>query len=222
MGVPAGLLHGHDLLVDVEVAAGQEGAAVDDHVDLVGAVGDGVLHVGDLDGPAGAPAGERGGDGGDVDPAVAERLPGDAGEVAVDADRGDLGGVRVAGVGTAGLGGQRADLAGGVRALERGQVDHRDRRVDGPGLRRGLDRPRAEHGDAGLGAHLVDAGQAVQKGAECGVGARHVAERVHRRGEQPGAVRQRVGIEHVGHAAIVPLGQTGSDRVLLPGGEARG
>src|SRR3712207_8069786 len=34
--VPARLLHRDDLVEDVEVAAGEEGAAVDDHVDLVG------------------------------------------------------------------------------------------------------------------------------------------------------------------------------------------
>src|SRR4051794_6871204 len=95
----AGLLHRHDLVVDVEVPAGEERAAVDHHVDLVGTVGDGVLYVGDLDGAAGAPAGKGGGDGGDVDAAVAERLAGDTGQVAVDADGRDLRAARVARVG---------------------------------------------------------------------------------------------------------------------------
>jgi hypothetical protein len=35
--LPDGLLHLDDLVVDLRVPAGEEGAAVDDHVDLVGA-----------------------------------------------------------------------------------------------------------------------------------------------------------------------------------------
>ena len=58
-----------------EVAPGEERAAVDDHVDLVGAGLDGVAGVGELDVEGGAAAGERGGDGGDVDAGAAERLP---------------------------------------------------------------------------------------------------------------------------------------------------
>src|SRR3712207_24673 len=61
VGVPAGLLDRDDLVVDVEVAAGEEGAAVDDHVDLVGAARHGVPDVGQLHRPAGPAAGERGG-----------------------------------------------------------------------------------------------------------------------------------------------------------------
>src|SRR5688500_18712676 len=137
--LPAGFPDRHDFVEDVEVAAGEEGAAVDDHVDLVGAVGHRVPDVGERDPPAGPAAGEGGGDGGDVDPAAGQGLLRDAGEVAVDADRGDRRARGVGRVGTAGLGGQAADLARGVGALERGQVDHRDRGVDRPRLGGGLD-----------------------------------------------------------------------------------
>ena len=65
-----------DLLEDLQVAAGQERAPVDDHVDLVGAGLDGVAGVGQLDVQRGAAARERGGDGGDVDAGVAEGLLG--------------------------------------------------------------------------------------------------------------------------------------------------
>src|SRR3954468_4187620 len=120
--VPARLLHRDDLVEHVEVAPGQEGAAVDDHVDLVGAVGHGVPHVGELDRAAGPAAGEGGGDGGDVDVRARQGLPGDPGQVAVDADRGDLRCPRVGGVGTAGLGRQAAHLPRGVGALEGREV----------------------------------------------------------------------------------------------------
>ena len=46
--VAAGLLHLDDLVVDLRVAAGEESAAVDHHVDLVGAQLDGCAHVGEL------------------------------------------------------------------------------------------------------------------------------------------------------------------------------
>src|SRR4028119_1984698 len=52
----------------------------------------GVADVGELDLPAGAAAGEGGGDGGDVDAGALERLPRDAGEGAVDAHGGARGG----------------------------------------------------------------------------------------------------------------------------------
>ena len=221
MRVPAGLLDGDDLLEDVEVAAGQEGAAVDDHVDLVGAVGDGVLHVGDLHRAAGAAAGERGGDGGDVEAGALQRLAGDAGEVAVDADGRDRRAGRVAGVGPLGLGGQGADLAGGVGALQRGQVDHRDRGVDRPGLRRRLDRAGAEHRDAGLGADLVDAGQAVQEGAEGRVGAGDVVVRRQRRCQSTRARHRAARRGRArGSCGHCPPGTAASERVLLRGGRA--
>src|SRR5580658_3519133 len=55
------LTDGGDLVVDQLVVPGQEGAAVDDHVDLVGAGRDRVLRVGQLDLQAGPAARERGG-----------------------------------------------------------------------------------------------------------------------------------------------------------------
>ena len=70
VGAAAGLLHGGDLVEDEAVAAGEERAAVDDHVDLVGARGDGVRRVGELDLERRAAAREGRGDGGDGDEAV--------------------------------------------------------------------------------------------------------------------------------------------------------
>ena len=77
-----------------QVAPGQERAAVDDHVDLVGAGGDGVRGVGELDRQRGAPGGERGGDRRDVDAGARRaRRTATRDQVAVDADRGDRGAV---------------------------------------------------------------------------------------------------------------------------------
>ena len=166
----AGLPDLGDLLEDLEVAAGQERAPVDDHVDLVGAGLDGVLGVGELDVHRGPAAGERRRDRGDFDAAAAQRVLRGGDHVGVDADRRRGGAGRVGGVGAHGLRGERAHLALGVLALERGQVDHRDREVEGVGLGRRLDGPGAERGGALLGADLVDPGQPVQEAPQRRVG----------------------------------------------------
>src|SRR5690606_25173003 len=166
----AGLLDRADLLVDLEVVAGEEGAAVDDHVDLGGAVGDGAAGVGELGLQRGPAGGEGGGVRGDADAAAAQRLHRYRDQVGVDADRGGRRRGGVGGVGAAGLGGQRPDLARGVGALQRGQVDHADGQVDRGGLGGGLDRAGGQ-GRGALGhAHLVDARQSVQEVAEGSVG----------------------------------------------------
>ena len=67
-------LTGDDLVEDLQVAAGQERAAVDHHVDLVGAGRDRVRGVGELDLQRRAAGRERGGDRGDVDAGAAQRL----------------------------------------------------------------------------------------------------------------------------------------------------
>ena len=149
VGAPARLADRDDLVVHVEVAAGQERAPVDHHVDLVGAG----LHrqpgVGELDLAARPPAGERRGHGGDVDAAVPQRLPGRPHQVGIDADRRDRRDTpRSPGSGRRRLRAQRADLARGVHPLERGEVDHADREVDRERLGAGLDRPGGETGRA--------------------------------------------------------------------------
>jgi len=80
-------------------------------------------------------------------------------------------------VGAAGLGAQRAHLAGCVGAFERGQIDHADRGVDGPGLGGGLDAAGGQRRGTCLGADLVDPRQAVQEPAQRGVVAGYVAQR---------------------------------------------
>src|SRR5690606_19767608 len=95
----AGLFDGDDLVEDGAVAAGEEGAAVDHHVDLVGAGGDRVLGVGDLDVQAGPTGREAGGDAGHLDAAVAEPLLRGRHQVRVDTDRRYGGTVRIGRVG---------------------------------------------------------------------------------------------------------------------------
>src|SRR5680860_445580 len=70
LGAFAGLADGDDLVVHVEVAAGQERAAVDHHVYLVGPRLDGVLGVRELHVERCASGRERGGDAGDAYPTV--------------------------------------------------------------------------------------------------------------------------------------------------------
>ena len=63
----ARLLDPDDLVDDLRVAAGEEGAAVDHHVDLVGAELDRLAHVGELDVDRRLAGREGGRDGGDPD-----------------------------------------------------------------------------------------------------------------------------------------------------------
>ena len=165
----AGFPDGGDLVEDLLVVPGEEGAAVDHHVHLVGAGRDRVLHVGQLDVQAGPAAGERGGDAGHVHAAALQFGRRDVGQVRVHADGGDHRRGRVGGVGALGLGAQRADLARRVLALQRGQVDHRDRGVERPLLGRGLDGPAGQHGRAGLRPHPVHPGQPVQEPSQRGL-----------------------------------------------------
>ncbi len=172
-----GLAHGHDLLVHLEVAPGEERAPVDHHVDLVGTGLDGVGGVGQLDVQCGTSARERCGDRGDMDTARAEGLLGHRDHVGVHAHGGRRGTGRVGRIGAHRLGRQRPDLARSVHALEGGEVDHPDREVDRLSLRVGLDRPGAERGGPLLRTDLVDSGQSVQEPAQRRVARRLLTER---------------------------------------------
>ena len=97
------------------------------------------------------------------EPASASRATGD--HVGVDADGGHRWAARVAGVGTAALGAERAHLAGRVLPSRVVRSIIRDRDVDGPALGVGLDRPGGQRGGSRVGADLVDAGQPVQERA---------------------------------------------------------
>ena len=95
---------------------------------------------------------------------AAQRVDRGRDQVGVDADRGDRRHVTGrTGPGGAALRAQRAHLARGVRAFQGGQVDHPDRGVDRPRLGGGLDAAGGQRRRPGLGADLVDAGQAVQE-----------------------------------------------------------
>ena len=86
---PDGLLDLDDLLEDRQVVAGQERAAVDDHVDLVGAGFDRRADLGDLDVTERLARREPGRDAGDLDGRALERVLRLGDERRVDADRGD-------------------------------------------------------------------------------------------------------------------------------------
>ena len=71
VGFATRLFDGPDLVVDLLVVAAEEGAAVDDHVDLVGAGFDRGFGLRDLDRREGLAGWEGGGHGGDLDAAAA-------------------------------------------------------------------------------------------------------------------------------------------------------
>ena len=109
--VAARLLHADDLVEDLRVAAREERAAVDDHVDLVGAELDDGPRLGDLDLRRRLPGGERRRDGCDLHAAAREALLRDADEARVDADRRDRRHGAVDGIRPHRLRAERSDLA---------------------------------------------------------------------------------------------------------------
>src|ERR1700722_13688449 len=161
--VPADLVHRGDLVEDQPVLPGEERAAVDHHVDLVGARRDRRPDIGQLHVRAAPAAREGRGDAGHVYAGALRLGRGDARQVRIDAHRRDRRHGRVVRVRVLGLGAHRAYLARGVLALQGGQVDHRDRQVQRQPLRRGLNRPGGQHRRARLGPDAVHTGQSVQE-----------------------------------------------------------
>ena len=106
----AGFLHRDDLIEHLAVPAGQEGAAVDHHVDLVGS-GDGVASVLHPDLEARPAAWEGCRDTGDLDPARSQCLLRRLDKVRVDADRPPPAGRWVGRVGSERFRAERLDLA---------------------------------------------------------------------------------------------------------------
>ena len=130
MRVAAGFLDLHDLVVDLGVAAGEERAAVDHHVDLVGAERDHVPDLPHLDVERRLAGREVRGHRRDLHPGVPEPRPGGGDEVRVDADGGDGRHGAVDRVGAHRLRAERGDLARRVRALERRQIHHPHRQLE--------------------------------------------------------------------------------------------
>ena len=160
------LLDLDDLLEDRQVVAGQEGAAVDDHVDLVGAGLDRRADLGDLDVAERLARREPRRDAGDLDRRALERVLRLGDERRVDAHRGDGRDRRVARLRAHRLDAHRPDLARRVLSLEGRQVHHRDRELERPHLRRLLDRAPLERIDPLLDADLVDRGDPTEQAAE--------------------------------------------------------
>ena len=75
MRLAAGLLDLHDLVEDLRVPAGEERAAVDHHVDLVGAERDRVLDLAHLHVERALPGRERGRDRRDLHAGAARAAP---------------------------------------------------------------------------------------------------------------------------------------------------
>ena len=154
--VAAGLLHPHDLVVDLRVAAGEERAAVDHHVDFVGTVLDHPAHLLELRLERRLARRERGRDGRDLDAAAAQAFDRRWDEVRIDAERGDRGDAGVGWVGPDRLRGERRNLAGRVGAFERRQVGHPDGQLEREHFRLALDRALRKRGRALLERNLVD------------------------------------------------------------------
>ena len=156
MGGAARLLDAHDLVHDLRVAAGEERAAIDHHVDLVGPERDGLADVLELHLDRRLAGRERGRHRGDLHGRAGEPLLRDGDEVRVDADRRHGRDRRVAGIRVHRLRAQGGDLARRVRAFEGRQIHHPDREVERGELRALLDRALRELARAGLERDRVD------------------------------------------------------------------
>ena len=148
VGFAAGFADGGDFFGDFVELAGEEGSAVDDHVDLIGALGDGELDVFEAEAERVLSAGETGGDGGDVECSAGcfgDSL-GDA--IRVDADGGAGGAVVALGHGGGGFAAEVADFAVGVAAFEGGEVHHGDGELEAGDFGIGFDGALGEGGGA--------------------------------------------------------------------------
>ena len=160
MRVAAGVLDREDFGRHPLVVAREEGAAVDDHVDLVRARVDGQTRVVELRGEWHEPGGEAARDGGDQDAAPRERVLRDLDQVRIDADGRHVRHGRVARERAHRLLAELADLSFGVLTLEGRQVEHRDRELDPGDLRGLLDRAFGERRGAFVDPDRVHAGDA--------------------------------------------------------------
>ena len=154
--VAARLFHPHDLVVDLRVTTGEERAAVDHHVDLVGAELDRAADVRHLDVRRVLAGREARRHRGDAHARALETLARRRHEVRVHADRGAARDRRVARVRPHRLRAERGDLARRVGALERRQVGRADRELEREHLRVALDRPLRERAGALLERDRVD------------------------------------------------------------------
>ena len=137
-GAPAGLAHAADVGLDGVGVTFLDEAEVDDHVDLLGALGQGVGGLGGLDG-GGVGAGGEAADGGHVQV---------VGYVHRQEARGDA---HAVGAQVCGLGDERVDLGSGGLGLEEGVVDE----AGDPGAR--------GHGDPFKSVHPI-----MDRPASCG------------------------------------------------------
>src|SRR2546421_6498835 len=140
----ADLLHADDLVVHLRIAARQESATVDDHVDLVRSRVDDLTRLEQLHLKRGLPGRERRRDRGDLHARALGPLDRVRHEIRVDADRRDRRDVRVGGVGPDALRRERCDLTRRVGALEGREVHDANGEVEREDLRVALDRARRE------------------------------------------------------------------------------
>jgi hypothetical protein len=157
------------LPVLVLMKSSEERAAVDDHVDLVRAVGDGCLHLGQAGLERGLARRKRRRDRGDANGRVlAQRAAGVFHHGGIDADGGDRRDLRVV-VRAQGLAAERLDLARGVLALEGGEIDHGGGQFQAEQLGALLDAAGGVFGDTLFDAHLVDGADIIEQPPESGL-----------------------------------------------------
>ena len=154
----AGFFHGGDFVGDAVVISGEENAAVDDHVDFIGAIAGGAADFLQFQAQRHEAGGEGGGDGGDFDAGIAEEFFRGADEIWINADGGAGGDFVTRGHRLHGFAAEEGDFAGGVFSFQRGEVHHGDGHLQAGEFGGGLDAALAEGGGALFDHDLVDGG----------------------------------------------------------------
>jgi hypothetical protein len=152
----AGFFRRGDFVENFRVIAGEEGATVDDHVDLVSAIGDGAADFLELRPQRHLAAGKTGGDRRDMHGRrIAEKSPRVFDHVRINADRAAGGNVEFSVERLQRLAAKIRDFAGRIFALERRQVHHGDGHFEAGELGAGLDATLGERRGAFLDHDLV-------------------------------------------------------------------
>ncbi len=161
----AGFEDGGDFVADLGEMAGEEGVAVDDHVDFVRAVVHGPANFGQARAQRRLAARESGGHARDAHgrPADVALRGGDEG--GVNADGGDRRDLRIRRVRTHGLGAKLGDFPRGVLTFEGGQIDHGHRRSQAPEFGGLFEGTGGEPRRPGFDAYLVNGADVIQQTA---------------------------------------------------------
>jgi hypothetical protein len=173
----AGLDHGGDFILHAAEFAGEEGSAIDHHVDFIGSIVHGGVDFGETCFERCLSRWKRRGDGGDLHLRAADVLLRVLHHRRIHTD-GSGGGNVTHIMRRERLLAKRGDLARRVLAFQRGQIDHRHGKTQAEDLRLLLDAASRVLRHAFLDADMIDGADLIEQSAEAGgrFGGGHGAE----------------------------------------------